>query len=92
MCTMSFNVHFSTFSDVYIPLKNYFTSLKNKMLTDEENNEYHNDRSKLLSENSDVQSLNLHGYPHPDSEVKSADVEFTWYVIFFTKNCITKTW
>jgi hypothetical protein len=57
------------------------------MLSDEENDEYQNDRTKLLSENPDEPTRKLHCemgkfiYPHSDSEVNHADIEL-WYAIF----------
>ena len=57
------------------------------MASDEENDEYENDRTKLLSENPDEATRKLHCemgrfiYPHSDSEVNHTDIELR-YVIF----------
>lgn len=57
------------------------------MLSDEENMEFENDRTKLLSQNTNEPTRKLHGeigrfiYPLSDNDINHDDIEL-WYFIF----------
>ena len=57
------------------------------MISDEENDEYQNDRTKLLSQNSDEPTRKLHCemgrfiYPRSDSEGNQDDIQLRYVIL-----------
>ena len=59
------------------------------MISDEENDEYENDRAKLLSQNPEEPTRKLHCeigrflYPHSDSEINHEDIQLRYVISYF---------